>query len=48
MMGDAGLSVQIDELREVAELRWDSASEIIRGEIPARATMKTRDKYSFL
>jgi len=34
------MSVQIDELREVAELWWDSASEIIRGEVPERATIK--------
>jgi len=41
MEGDAILSVQIDELREVAELRWDGASEIIRVEVPERAIMKT-------
>jgi len=28
------LGVQIGELREAAELRWDSASEPIREEIP--------------
>jgi len=32
--GDAILSVQIGEHREVAELRWDGASEIIMGEEP--------------
>jgi len=37
MEGDAILSVQIGELREVAELRWDGAGEIIRVEVPARA-----------
>jgi len=40
MEGDAILSVQMDELIEVAELRWDGASELIRGEVPERATMK--------
>jgi len=37
--GDANLSVQIDELREVAELRWDSAIEIIRVEVPEKAPL---------
>jgi len=37
--GDAILSVQQLKLREVAELRWDGATELIRGEIPERATM---------
>jgi len=41
MESDAILSAQIRKLREVAELRWDGASEIIRGEIAERATMKT-------
>jgi len=40
MEGDAMPSVQIDELREVAELRWDSASEIIHVEVPERAIKK--------
>ena len=34
------LSVQIHELREVAELRWNGASELIRFEVPDRAAMK--------
>jgi len=33
------LSVQIGELREVAELRWDGASELIPGEVSERTTM---------
>jgi len=33
------LSVQIGELREVAELRWDGASELIPGELSERRTM---------
>jgi len=37
MEGDATMSVQIGDLREVAELRWDGASEIIRVEVPERA-----------
>ena len=41
--GNATLSVQIGELsevaEEVAELRWDVATESIRGEGPERATM---------
>jgi len=36
---DAILSVQRGELLEVAELRWDGASELIFGEPPERATM---------
>jgi len=40
MEGDANLSVQIDELREVAELRWDGASQLIQVEVPASARMK--------
>jgi len=39
MEGDASLSVQIGEHREVAELRWDGAVELIRLEPPERATM---------
>jgi len=38
MKGDAILSVQPCELREVTELRWDSAIELIRVEGPERAT----------
>jgi len=30
---------QIDELREVAELIWDGAIELIRVEVPETATM---------
>jgi len=40
MEGDAMPSVQKDEFREVAELRWDGASEIIRVEVPERAILK--------
>ena len=39
MERDAILSVQIGEHREVAELRWDGAIEIIRVEFPERATI---------
>jgi len=39
MEGDAILSVQPSELREVAELRWDAATELIRIEVPERETM---------
>jgi len=39
MEGDATLSVQVGEHREVAELRWDGADEPIRIEVPERATM---------
>ena len=34
MEGDATLSVQVFQLREVAELRWDGATELIRVEVP--------------
>ena len=37
--GDAILIVQVLQHREVAELRWDGASELIRVEAPERATM---------
>jgi len=40
MKGDAILTVQRDELSEVAELRWDGAGEIIRVKGPERARMK--------
>jgi len=43
MEGDAILSVQIEELREAAKLRWDGASELIRVEHPERATMRQTD-----
>jgi len=33
-------SVQHFQLREAAKVRWDGASQLIRGEIPDRATMK--------
>jgi len=36
---DTMLSVQIGNFREVTELRWDGAGELIQGEIPERATM---------
>jgi len=39
MENGAMLIVQIGELREVAELRWDGASELIRVEPPERASM---------
>ena len=39
MEGDAILSVQIGQHREVAELRWDGATELIRVQQPERATM---------
>ena len=50
MEGDATLSVQIDEHREVAELGWDGAIELIRVEVPesdndAMSTIKDR-QYS--
>jgi len=34
MEGDAIMSVQPSELSEAAELRWDSASELIPGDMP--------------
>jgi len=34
MAGDATLSVHIDDHREVAELRWDGATELIVVEVP--------------
>jgi len=37
--GDATLSVQHVQPREVAELRWNGATELILGEVPERATM---------
>jgi len=37
--GDAMLSVQLLQHREVAELRWDGAIELIRVEVPERAAM---------
>ena len=37
--GDAILRVQIGEDREVAELRWNGAIELIPVEVPERATM---------
>ena len=39
MEGDAILSVQNGELGEVAELRWDGTTELIRAEVPESATM---------
>jgi len=39
MEGNAIPSVQRVELGEVAELRWDGATELIRVELPERATM---------
>jgi len=41
MESDANLSVQPLQLREVAELWWDGATEIVQVEVPARTTMKT-------
>jgi len=44
MEGDAILRVQSLQLSEVAEevdeLRWDGATDIIRGDVPERATMQ--------
>ena len=40
MEGDAILRVQRGEFREVAELRWDGASELIRAEGPESATIR--------
>jgi len=37
---DTILSVQLLQLREVGELRWDGTIELIGGELPERATMK--------
>ena len=37
MEGDAILTVQREE-SEVAELRWDGTTELIRGEVPESAT----------
>jgi len=31
--------VQIHQLSEVGELRWNCATELIRGEVPVRDTM---------
>jgi len=39
MEGDVTLSVQHLQHWEVAELRWDGASELIVGEVPERATI---------
>ena len=39
MEGDAILSVHHLQHREVAELRWDGATELIRVKGPERATM---------
>jgi len=41
--GDAILSVHVLHHCEVAKLRWDGAIEIIRGEVPERATMTRGD-----
>jgi len=43
MENDAILSVQIGEFRELAELRWNGASENIRIEEPEKA-IKNRHK----
>jgi len=37
MEGDAILSIQRHEHREVAELRWDGSTELISLEVPKRA-----------
>jgi len=37
--GDAILSVQMGEPREVAELSWDGVTELIIAEVPEGATM---------
>jgi len=38
-VNDASLSVQKGELREVAELRWNAAGELIHGKVPERTIM---------
>jgi len=40
MDNDTILSAQIGELSEVAELRQDGSTELIRVEVPKRAKMK--------
>ena len=40
MVGDADLNAQIGELYDVAELKRDGASELIREKEPARMTLK--------
>jgi len=40
MKGDATLRVQPCEHREVAELRWDGATELIRVDGPEKAALK--------
>jgi len=41
---DAILSVQLLQQSEVAELRWNGASQLVRGEKPERATMNECDE----
>jgi len=38
------MSVQIVELREIAELRWDGAIELIRVERPERSDDERRER----
>ena len=47
MKSDAKLIVQYLQLREVAELRWDDSSKIIRVEPPEISTMSTTEDASF-
>lgn len=42
MENDPNPNAQIGEENEVAELRWDGATELIHGESPKKATMKER------
>jgi len=50
MEGDTTLSVQPCKHREVAELRWDGASELIVGEESGRARQREQfaDAYSHI
>jgi len=45
--GDAILSVQPSEHREVAELRRDGATELIEVEVPANDAMRTIEAASY-
>jgi len=39
MVNDASLGIQMSELREVSELRWNAAGELIHGKVPERTIM---------
>jgi len=49
MEGDSTLSIQFGELSEVAELKWDGASELIRGKVPEsdNDAMRTIEDISY-